>query len=194
VTVLLESAVAQTVACRLTPTMPSTSLMTTFWHRTIKLIGIVVATSFIAACAVNTPRTTQNDAQDGPFTGRISLLVQSEPVQSFAGSFELSGTVEQGELRLYTPLGSTAAQMRWSPGNAQLQNGTTVQAYPSVDAMLERTTGAAVPITALFAWLRGQSISVPGWQADLSRQSEGRINAQRTSPAPTAQLRIVLER
>jgi outer membrane lipoprotein LolB len=159
-------------------------------RRVARLVGIAIATVFIAACAVNTPKNIQN----GSFSGRISLLVQSEPVQSFAGSFELSGTAEQGELLLYTPLGSTAAQMSWSPGNAQLQNGTAVQAYPSVDAMLERTTGAAVPITALFAWLQGQNISVPGWQADLSRQPEGRINAQRTSPAPSAQLRIVLER
>lgn len=189
-TVPVRLSEAQTAARQLAHSAPSA----TFWNLAAKLISIAVTTIFIAACAVNTPKNTQNGSANGPFAGRISLLVQSEPLQSFAGSFELSGTAEQGELLLYTPLGSTAAQMRWSPGNAQLQNGTAVQAYPSVDAMLERTTGAAVPITALFAWLRGQSISVPGWQADLSRQSEGRINAQRTSPAPTAQLRIVLER
>ncbi len=193
-TALVRLSVAHTVANRSTPAAPPTTQRMVFWHRVAKLIGIAFATIFIAACAVNTPKIVQNEGVNGPFTGRISLLVQSEPVQSFAGSFELSGTAEQGELSLYTPLGSTAAQMRWSPGNAQLQNGNTVQAYPSVDAMLERSTGAAVPITALFAWLRGQSISVPGWQADLSRQPEGRINAQRTSPAPAAQLRIVLER
>jgi outer membrane lipoprotein LolB len=63
-----------------------------------------------------------------------------------------------------------------------------------VEAMLARTTGAAIPLPALFAWLRGQAAQAPGWQADVSRHSEGRVNAQRSDPAPTAKLRIVLER
>jgi outer membrane lipoprotein LolB len=46
----------------------------------------------------------------------------------------------------------------------------------------------------LFAWLRGEAATAPGWQADVSRHAEGRINAQRNDPAPPAQLRIVLER
>lgn len=128
------------------------------------------------------------------YTGRMSLAVQSEPVQSFSGSFELQGSPEQGVLSLFTPLGSTAAVLRWSPGLAQLQTGAKVQDYPSVDAMMERTTGAAVPLAALFAWLGGDQVAVPGWQADMSRYGEGRIAALRSDPAPPVQLRIALER
>lgn len=120
--------------------------------------------------------------------------MQSEPVQSFAGGFELQGTVAAGELSLFTPLGSTAAVLRWRAGVAELQNGGQTQQFPSVQAMLERTTGAAIPLEALFAWLRGEAIAVPGWQADVSRHAQGRITAQRNDPAPPAQLRIVLER
>ena len=44
---------------------------------------------------------------------------------------------------------------------------------------------------ALFGWLRGREGDVPGWQADLSRQGEGRISARRSTPLPTAELRVV---
>lgn len=121
------------------------------------------------------------------------MLVQSEPVQSFSGGFDLQGNAQSGELTLTTPLGSTAAVLRWAPGLAQLESGGQTQQYSSVQAMLERTTGAAIPLEALFAWLRGQSATVPGWQPDVSRFAEGRISALRTDPAPPAQLRIVLE-
>jgi outer membrane lipoprotein LolB len=171
------------------------------WAQRIgQLICLLVTINLIAACAVNTRTTGQNGSKNdantaasGPITGRISLLVQSEPVQSFAGSFELLGSADAGSLTLITPLGSTAAVLRWSPGIAQLDNGSDSQNYPSVAAMMQRTTGAAVPVEALFAWLKGQAIEVTGWQADLSRHSEGRISAQRNDPAPPAQLRIALD-
>jgi outer membrane lipoprotein LolB len=148
----------------------------------------------VAACATPQRASGLNSIQNDSYSGRISLTVQSEPVQSFAGGFELQGTVAAGELSLFTPLGSTAAVLRWSPGVAELQSSGQTQRYPSVQAMLERTTGAAIPLEALFAWLRGEAIAVPGWQADVSRHAEGRITAQRNDPAPPAQLRIVLER
>jgi outer membrane lipoprotein LolB len=174
------------------------------WPRWVQRIGrlacLLFTINLIAACAVNTRTTGQNDNKNdinrvisGPITGRISLLVQSEPVQSFAGSFELLGSADTGSLTLLTPLGSTAAVLRWSPGLAQLDDGSKSQNYPSVAAMMLRTTGAAVPIEALFAWLRGQTAEVTGWQANLSRYREGRISAQRNDPAPPAQLRIALD-
>jgi outer membrane lipoprotein LolB len=148
----------------------------------------------VAACATPPRANGLKSIESNNYSGRISLSVQSEPVQSFAGGFDLQGTVVAGELTLFTPLGSTAALLRWSPGVAELQNGGQTQQYPSVQAMLERTTGAAIPLEALFSWLRGEAAAVPGWQADLSRHAEGRITAQRSDPAPPAQLRIVLER
>ncbi len=104
------------------------------------------------------------------------------------------GNPVAGQLSLFTPLGSTAAVLRWSPGLAELQNGSNTQQYPSVQAMLELTTGASIPLDALFSWLRGQAATAPGWQADVSRHADGRISALRSEPAPPAQLRIVLER
>lgn len=153
---------------------------------------------FIAACAIKQRATglngTENSENAGFFTGRISLVVQSEPMQSFSGGFDLQGNVSAGELTLTTPLGSTAAVLRWSPGLAQLQSGGQTQQYSSVQAMLERTTGAAIPLDALFAWLRGRAATAPGWLPDVSRHADGHVSALRTDPAPLAQLRIVLER
>ena len=58
------------------------------------------AALFLAGCA-QTPRATAQDGLKNEFwTGRISLQVQSEPVQSFSASFELRGGPERGELSL----------------------------------------------------------------------------------------------
>jgi outer membrane lipoprotein LolB len=46
----------------------------------------------------------------------------------------------------------------------------------------------------LFAWLKGQQPTTPGWNADVSRISEGRLIARRLMPLPTAELRVVLDR
>ena len=119
------------------------------WAQRIgRLVCLLVTINLIAACAVNTWTTSQNGNKNGanavvsgPITGRISLLVQSEPVQSFAGSFELLGSAATGSLTLITPLGSTAAVLRWSPGLAQLDDGSKSQNYPSVAAMMQRSRG-----------------------------------------------------
>jgi outer membrane lipoprotein LolB len=160
------------------------------WYR----LAVLFTTVLVANCSISTSENLQKNTLKDNYTGRMSMVVQSEPVQSFSGSFELQGSVGQGTLSLFTPLGSTAALLRWSPGLAQLQTGATVQDYPSVQAMMERTTGAAVPIAALFAWLGGDQVAVPGWQADMSRYADGRIVAVRTDPAPSVQLRIALDR
>jgi outer membrane lipoprotein LolB len=163
------------------------------WPRWRLWFGVVCTLCLVAACAAPQKTSGLKTIENNSYAGRISLTVQSEPVQTFAGGFDLQGTVAAGELSLFTPLGSTVAVMRWSAGRAELQNSGQTQQYPSVQAMLERTTGAAIPLEALFAWLRGEAAAAPGWQADVSRHAEGRISAQRSDPAPPAQLRIILE-
>lgn len=126
--------------------------------------------------------------------GRISLQIQSEPAQSFSASFELKGRAERGELTLISPLGNVLGILRWSPLEATLDSGSQqVQRFSSVDALMAQATGAAVPLSALFAWLQGDNANVNGWSADLSRHSEGRILAKRAQPAPQAELRVILD-
>lgn len=155
----------------------------------------LLATFLIAGCAGNPRATGQNDQQTEAWAGRISLKVASEPVQSFSASFELKGRPENGELTLISPLGNILGVLRWAPGLALLDRGKeNIQQFASIDELMERTTGAAIPLSALFAWLQGTNATASGWSADLSRHGEGRVNARRTLPAPEADLRVVLDR
>lgn len=154
----------------------------------------LIAIFLIAACAGNQRATGQYDSQREEWAGRISLQVASEPVQSFSASFELKGRAEMGELTLISPLGNVLAVLRWSPGQALIDRGSQdIQRFASVDELMERATGAAVPLTALFAWLQGTNATANGWVADLTRHGEGRFSARRTLPAPEANLRVVLD-
>lgn len=126
--------------------------------------------------------------------GRLALRVESEPPQSFFAGFELSGHAGQGELRLFSPLGTTLADLRWSPQSATLSNNGETRQFESLDALATQATGTAIPIAALFQWLAGVQTGADGWSADLSQLDDGRLTARRTQPAPAAELRLILER
>ena len=148
----------------------------------------------IAGCARPPLTETSLGSKNAFWTGRISLQVQSETAQSFSAGFELKGQPERGELTLISPLGNVLGVLRWSPGEAILDSGKQkIQHFASVDELMAQATGAAVPLSALFAWLQGDNASVSGWSADLSRHSEGRISARRAQPLPQAELRVVLD-
>ena len=162
------------------------------------LYSLLTAMLFIAGCAHKIDATgtseIKKEAKTAFWAGRISLQVQSEPVQAFFAGFELKGQADIGELTLIGPLGNILGIMRWSPTEAILDQGGSIKRFASTDELLAQTTGAAVPVSALFDWLGGKNTTAPGWTADLSQQVNGRITAQRTDPAPLANLRIVLDR
>ncbi|HCY16899.1 MAG TPA: hypothetical protein DHV21_13135 [Curvibacter sp.] len=126
--------------------------------------------------------------------GRLALRVESEPPQSFFAGFELSGHAGQGELRLFSPLGTTLADLHWSPQSATLSNNGETRQFESLDALATQATGTAIPIAALFQWLAGVQTGADGWSADLSQLDDGRLTARRTQPEPSAELRLILER
>ncbi len=152
----------------------------------------LTATLLLAGCAH--PPVIPQPAEGAlpTWAGRISLQISSEPPQAFFAGFELKGSPSQGELALATPLGNNLAVLRWSPQEAVLDSGNQVQRFASVDELLEKATGAAVPLPALFDWLNGKNTALQGWNADLSQHAQGRISASRTAPTPRADLRIVL--
>src|SRR6478752_5005305 len=71
------------------------------------------------------------------WSGRMSLRIESEPVQTFAALFELRGSADSGDLTLTTPIGSTLAQLHWAPGEALLKDGSKTRRFDSVDALIE---------------------------------------------------------
>ncbi len=126
----------------------------------------------------------------------MSVRVEASPslgAQAFASTFELQGGPSQGQLHFYTPLGSTAAAIDWTPQQARLQSGTETQYFKNIAELIERVLGTPVPVAALFAWLAGDQVSLDGWQVDQSQFDNGKITARRVSPSPGAEIRVVLE-
>lgn len=159
-------------------------------HRATRRVALLWCAGLLAACAA--PRPPVGPGQ-GFWSGRLALQVESEPPQSLSAGFDLSGSPEAGELVLTSPLGTTLATVRWRTGWAELQQGTQVTRRDSLSALTAERGGAALPVAALFAWLRGTPEQADGWVVDLSRHASGRITAQRQQPAPTAELRIVFQ-
>lgn len=157
------------------------------------LILLSMCLAWLPAC-VQLPRASGGHADQAVWSGRLSLQVHSEPAQSFTGGFELKGSPSSGELVLNSPLGNTLLAARWSPVQAVLYSSGQARSFSSIDALIEQSTGAALPVAALFDWVDGKATSLNGWTADLQQQAEGRISARRSSPLPKTELRIVLDK
>ena len=160
--------------------------------------GIVLASLLLTGCAVPSRITDASASGLTPWHGRLAVRVEADPphaqAQSFSAGFELSGNALAGELTLYTPLGSTAATLTWSPQTAVLHANGDHRYFESLDALIKQAVGTDIPVEALFAWLTGDNQVAAGWHADLSQHTSGKITAQRTKPAPAAELRLVLEK
>ena len=155
--------------------------------------GTAALLATLAGCASVGGAAGPAGSAAGHWGGRMSLRVDSAPPQSFSAFFDLQGNANAGQLQLTSPIGSTLGVARWSPGQATLQSGSDIRQFDSAEMMIEAATGAAIPLDALFGWLDGRQQNVPGWRADLSQISTGRLQALRESPAPAADLRIVFE-
>ena len=166
-------------------------------------LALAAALTLLQACATPTP-----PHRDGVqvLSGRLSVRVDSEPARALSAAFELSGDARAGAMVLTSPIGSTLAQARWSPGEAVLETPGSSARYPDLDALSERALGERVPLAALFDWLRGRpwpgSASQPlpagqpgftqmGWRIGLARYAEGHVDATRdAAPAVTMRARL----
>lgn len=159
-----------------------------------RVASLVATAALLAGCASPPKLAAPADGESGAWSGRLALQVEDNQTQSFSAGFQLRGNPKTGELALYNPLGGTLAVLAWAPGSATLRNGTQTREFESVDALVAHATGAAIPVAALFDWLRGNNTPVPGWQADLSQVADGRLRARRLEPPPPADLRVVIDR
>ena len=161
--------------------------------RGLRLVLLSACLALLSACA-QLPQSSATLPPNAIWSGRLSLQVQTEPPQSLTAGFELKGSPASGELVLNSPLGNTLLAARWSPVEAVLYSSGKVRSFSSIDALIEQSTGAALPVAALFDWVGGKATSLNGWTADLQKQAEGRISARRSSPLPQTELRIVLDK
>lgn len=165
--------------------------------------ALVVAS--LAGCA--TPQSPTG-APPEVLSGRLSVRIAGQADRSIAADFELRGSPREGQLLLSGPLGTTAARARWSPGQAVLESGGQASHHADLDALATAALGEAIPIAALFDWLRGRAwAGAPatpradgiagfeqlGWQVSLARWSDGWIEALRAAP-PVITVRARLER
>lgn len=131
--------------------------------------------------------------------GRLATQVEANPNdplsqrQSFSAAFELTGSPDAGALTFFTPLGSTAAAIRWTPQFATLESPGDTRTYAGLGPLIQNLLGTDVPVIALFAWLEGRGMQADGWEVDLAQFAQGKIIAQRLTPLPQAQLRLILE-
>ena len=156
----------------------------------------LLLSALMAGCA--TPSRTAKplsaeQASSPEWQGRISVQVQGDNPSSMSASFLLRGDAKNGELDLYSPLGTTLGALQWTPQLVQLSDGSKHQYFNSLAELTEKATGAALPVDAIFGWLQGRDTQAFGWQADLSGVSQGSLSARRTVPAPEVTLRIKLD-
>lgn len=166
-------------------------------HTTARCLRYALSLSaifLIAGCASNLRATGPLSPESGYWQGRIAVKVASTPEQAFSANFELQGGTQAGRMELTTALGTTVARMQWNTEGAELQASGSTRTYHSLAELTLATMGAELPVDALFQWLRGQAATSTGWQSDLSQWDSGRISAQRGSPEPRVDLKILLER
>lgn len=165
------------------------------WQR-LFMAPVLVLLVWLAGCASPPTTPAEMRAEQSAWSGRLSLQVEEQvgqAAQSLSAAFELQGNAAQGELTLLNPLGNVLAHIDWTPAHARWQSGEKTQESASLDTLLAQMTGTALPVRALFDWLRGAQTSASGWQANLTDINQGRLEATRHTPAPRATLRVIFE-
>ena len=161
-----------------------------------------VSLALLTACASLAPPPVAS-----VLVGRLSLRVEGASARAISAGFELSGDAERGSLVLSGPLGATAARADWTPEMVVLRTGGSESRHADLDSLGQAVLGEPLPMAALFSWLRGRAWSgAPsqarpdggpgfvqlGWQIDLSRWTEGALDAVRLAP-PRITVRAKLE-
>lgn len=169
-----------------------------------RLCSAALVLAWLAGCAALAPPAPGGGTL---LLGRIALRVDGQPERSISAGFELQGNPQQGELRLSGPLGTTAAQARWSGGQAVLASAGRETVYPDLDSLAAAALGEPLPMAALFDWLQGRpwpgapssarddaqpGFDQLGWRISLRQWADGLLEAQRLAP-PMVTVRIRLD-
>lgn len=127
------------------------------------------------------------------FAGRLSVVIQTDPIQQMIADFELEGDAQQGELRLFGPFGSSIAVLQWEPGRAVLIEGERRRVVRSIDWLIERVTGAALPVALIFDWLVGRPVRSDDWEVAPRDKPNAPLRATRLQPLPRIELTLAIK-
>ena len=163
-----------------------------------------VAASLVSGCAYPTKSEGPGEAEGRQWRGRLAVSVEPDKLaasrdsgggpQSFSVSFELTGNAQIGVLLLFSPLGTTVAELTWNAHTASMRANGEIRSSNSLAELLKQATGTEIPVASLFAWLAGNHVTEPGWLADLSQHGLGRVVARRSDPLPAVELRLIFEK
>lgn len=138
--------------------------------------------------------------QPRQYQGRIKVQIEGaadgSAAQNLSAGFSISGTAQAGELSLTGPFGATLAQLNWHPGFAQLRQPNAKESFSDLPTLLQRVTGAPLPVEALFDWLQGKGLGAfaqAGWQATQNPGEMPRLQLERLQPPPPVRLTLILD-
>ena len=170
--------------------------------------GLLLAA--LAGCAsgpIAIPAPT-GELLSGRLAVRVDGVAGADP-RSMNAAFELQGDGRAGSLNLTTPLGTTLARARWSPGQVVLATAQGESRFADLDALTREALGESVPVVALFDWLRGRpwpgapsarlttegepGFQQLGWAVSLAKFDQDWIAATRAQ-APSVTIRAKLDR
>ncbi|MEH0167849.1 outer membrane lipoprotein LolB [Paucibacter sp. JuS9] len=173
-----------------------------------RLLVAALAAALTACASISDksqPLPVQADAMQ--FSGKLSVKVTGSD-QGGSGSFDLQGTPRAGLLELSTPLGQLIARTRWDGESVLMQTPKEQRRYPDLDTLTQDLLGEAIPVAALFDWLRGRpwpdapsqtlegetkGFKQLGWTVDLSGFAEKSLIVARRSEPNEVVLRARLE-
>lgn len=127
------------------------------------------------------------------YVGRISVVIQTDPLQQMIADFELEGDASKGELRLFGPFGGAIATLQWEPGQAVLIEGERRRVVRSIDWLIERVTGAALPVALIFDWLAGRPVRTDDWAVAPRSKPSDPLRATRLQPLPRIELTLAIK-
>jgi len=168
------------------------------WKQTLSKATVFAAlfAALVAGCAAPSKLSPSEQPQ---WSGRLSIKIdatEGQSPQQTSAAFTLMGDAAAGQLHLFTPLGTQAAQVVWGSNFATISDGKTQRNFSNLAAALQQITGADLPVSSLFNWLQGNQDKAreasQGWEADTTSLSAGRIVATRLQPLPRIELRVVL--
>lgn len=127
------------------------------WSNAFRCLYLVLCVAVLAACA--TPSAIQGLATDAfQRSGRFAVSVDDVEggSQAVQGGFAWYDSGQHLILDLANPLGSTLARVEVFPGRAVLtrSDGSTQEAA-TADALIAQVVGAAIPVSGLRSWLKG---------------------------------------